>query len=146
MDFIQQIQLISSLIVTIAGAFMAILLVIEKSENIKWKPLSKLFGNKDIEMQVNKIEEKVNDISKVQENLIKSQKELVKIQQDNELGRIRCEILSFVQLMKNDYIPDEVEFQHIHAIYDKYTKNGGNSYIHTKMEYIKKMEELYNNK
>ena len=128
---------ISNYIIIATTSIMAILGVIEKSQNIKWKPLSKLFGfNKNDEFR-EEIRKDITDIKGRIDAITDETKE-------NELDRIRFEILSFASSLKNGYIPDEVEFRHIHHIYDKYTSNGGNSYVHTKMDYIEEMERLIN--
>ena len=124
----EKLQLIANSIILIFTALGLICEFIEKSGKIKYNPISKLLGIYGIKEEVKNIDMKVNDLSKTINN--------------NEIDRIKYEILSFANMIKNDYIPDQTEFKHIHEIYDKYISLGGNSYIKTKMKYIEKMEEL----
>jgi hypothetical protein len=127
-------------IISICTILMAVLGVMEKSQNIKWKPLSSMFGIDRLSDKIDRIENTQNEVKKIQSEIIKKTDKLQEKQMLDEKDRLQFEILSFASSIKNDYIPDEVEFKHIHEMYDKYTSLGGNSYIHEKMNYITKME------
>lgn len=157
MEFIQQISGIIILITTTMGAVLA---VIEKSQSIKWRPLSKLFGLDSLSNEVNAIRTDIetikisqsdikNSISeiKTEQVAIKKEQSIMKAEQkDTSLDNYRAEIMQFASMLKNDYVPDSIEFQHIHNVYDKYIAKGGNSYIHGVMDYIVNIERLYLNK
>ena len=136
MEYIQQISSTIIVVLTMVATFLGI---IEKSQSIKWKPLSKLFGLDGLTNEINLIKIDIKDIKSEQEKIKEEQN-------DDSLDEYRNQILQFASMLKNDYIPDEVEFQHIHEVYDKYLKKGGNSYIHQKMDYIERMEKLFINK
>jgi hypothetical protein len=123
---IEQINSIASLIVVICSALMSILAIIEKSNKIKLKPLSKLFGRKELFDKIDLIGTKIdNHIAET------------RIDEKDRLGQ---EIMSFASLLRNGYIPDTEEFKNIHKVYDKYRSLDGNGFAKIKMEYIEQKE------
>jgi hypothetical protein len=123
---IEQINSIASLIVVICSALMSILAIIEKSNKIKLKPLSKLFGRKELFDKIDLIGTKIDN------HIVET-----RIDEKDRLGQ---EIMSFASLLRNGYIPDTEEFKNIHKVYDKYKSLDGNGFAKIKMEYIEKKE------
>ncbi len=56
---------------------------------------------------------------------------------NNELDRIRCEILQFSGSLRNGLNRNETDYKHIEDIYIKYVRLGGNSYIGHELDYIR---------
>lgn len=56
---------------------------------------------------------------------------------NNEIDRIKYEILQFSGSLRNGLKRTEVDYQHIEMIFTKYKNKGGNSYIMHEMEYIR---------
>ena len=113
-DLLEIIKNISS-ILAVAGIFVEIV-------PVKFDPISSLLKwigknlNGDLINRVEKLEEKVDE---------------------NEKGRIRHEIYTFANNLRNskrEYTADE--FQHIFEINEKYKKLGGNGQIKVEMKYI----------
>lgn len=59
----------------------------------------------------------------------------------NELDRIKYEILQFSGSLRNGLKRSAVDYQHIEAIFTKYKKKGGNTYIMHEMEYIRECHD-----
>ena len=113
-DLLEIIKNISS-ILAVAGIFVEIV-------PVKFNPISSLLKwigknlNGDLINRVEKLEEKVDE---------------------NEKGRIRHEIYTFANNLRNskrEYTADE--FQHIFKINEKYKNLGGNGQIKVEMKYI----------
>ena len=113
-NLLEIIKNISS-ILALAGIFVEIV-------PVKFNPISSLLKwigknlNGDLINRVEKLEEKVDE---------------------NEKGRIRHEIYTFANNLRNskrEYTADE--FQHIFKINEKYRKMGGNGQIKVEMKYI----------
>lgn len=113
-DLLEIIKNISS-ILAVAGVFVEIV-------PVKFNPISSLLKwigknlNGDLINRVEKLEEKVDE---------------------NEKGRIRHEIYTFANNLRNskrEYTADE--FQHIFKINEKYKNLGGNGQIKVEMKYI----------
>ena len=56
--------------------------------------------------------------------------------EENEMDRLRCDIISCVNKLRNGFEMSQVDLEHIHHCYDKYRARGGNSYIESCMEYV----------
>lgn len=113
-DLLEIIKNISS-ILAVVGIFVEIV-------PVKFNPISSLLKwigknlNGDLINRVKKLEEKVDE---------------------NEKGRIRHEIYTFANNLRNskrEYTADE--FQHIFEINEKYKNLGGNGQIKVEMKYI----------
>lgn len=113
-NLLEIIKNISS-ILAVAGIFVEIV-------PVKFNPISSLLKwigknlNGDLINRVEKLEEKVDE---------------------NEKGRIRHEIYTFANNLRNskrEYTADE--FQHIFKINEKYKNLGGNGQIKVEMKYI----------
>ena len=89
-----QINTISSLIILITSMLAGVLGLIEKTQKIKWKPLTKLFGREEI---INKIENLDKKVDKVMER----QDELEKINLEKDYHDIREKILNFASDVHN---------------------------------------------
>ena len=121
---------ISDVIIVACAIATPILAIIEKTQKINWKPLSKIFAfitgqtefRKEVRDKIKVIETKIDNIKKDQE--------------EKEISDIKEKILAFSRMMRLGHIPTESEFRQIHEIYDIYDKKGYNSYIHTEMEWI----------
>lgn len=131
---------ISDVIIVACAIATPILAIIEKTQKINWKPLSKIFAfitgqtefRKEVRDKIKVIETKIDNIKKDQE--------------EKEISDIKEKILAFSRMMRLGHTPTESEFRQIHEIYDIYDKKGYNSYIHTEMEWIMlKENEIKNN-
>ena len=118
-NLLEIIKNISS-ILALAGIFVEIV-------PVKFNPISSLLKwigknlNGDLINRVEKLEEKVDE---------------------NEKGRIRHEIYTFANNLRNskrEYTADE--FQHIFKINEKYKNLGGNGQIKVEMKYIQEKYE-----
>lgn len=81
---------------------------------------------------------------KINEAIVPIKDELAKLQEtvkDNELNRLRSEIMIFVHELKNGQFIDGADFEHIHKAYDRYHAMGGNSYIDGDMQFILRCEK-----
>lgn len=76
---------------------------------------------------IKQIDDKVNSLKKEVDN--------------NELDRIRYEILQFSGSLRNGLKRSTTDYQHIEDIFKKYTSKGGNSYIMHEMEYIRECHD-----
>lgn len=56
--------------------------------------------------------------------------------EENEMDRLRSEIINCVNKLRNGFEMSQVDLEHIHHCYDKYRARGGNSYIKACMEYV----------
>ena len=66
----------------------------------------------------------------------------VKKQMDeDEMDRLRSDIIDCVNKLQNGFIMSQADFEHIHHSYDKYVSRNGNSYIASCMEYVTDYEE-----
>ena len=68
---------------------------------------------------------------------------LKNLMDDNELDRLRAEIMQFVCYLRSGMSITSAEFKHIHHVYDKYHNMGGNSYIDEDYHYILEQERQY---
>jgi hypothetical protein len=128
---------ISNVAVILTTTILAIFAVIEKSQKLfpNWHPISVITGNDKFRTEIRK------EIKTIKKDLAD-----IKADQDvKEINDIRKEILAFSRMLRNNYIPTQSEFQHIHEIYDLYEHKGQNSYIHTEMDYIISVEKQLNN-
>ena len=90
--------------------------------------------NRDITTVVTKeLKPITNEITNINERI----NDLKEEQKQNELDRIRYEILQFSGSLRNGLKRTENDYQHIEEIFEKYEKKGGNSYIHSEMEFIR---------
>ena len=48
-------------------------------------------------------------------------------------------LINFLSDLENGIKKTEVQKKHTYEIYERYTKNGGNSYVHDKWEEVKKL-------
>jgi len=79
---------IASLVIIVFTALTGILTFIEKCSAIKWKPLSKLFENKEIN-------DKLDNISKQQEEFNKKLNSIENVNDVREMKRLKANILNF---------------------------------------------------
>ena len=92
---------------------------------------------------VKKIEEAVEPILKANEEQNRRIALLEKNQNDNERARLRAEIMIMANKLHNGMLITTADFKHIEAVYSKYKKLGGNSYIDEQMVYIREKEREY---
>lgn len=76
-------------------------------------------------------------IDKILERIVKLETDV----RDNELDRIKAEILQFSGSLRNGLNRNETDYQHIESIYIKYVKLGGNSYIGHELDYIRQCHD-----
>jgi|GEM_PF-2805097 len=75
------------------------------------------------------------------DNILKKLELLNKQVDENEMDRLRTDIINCVNKLQNGYIASSDYLEHIHHAYDKYTSKGGNSYIEDCMDYVRSYEE-----
>lgn len=85
---------IASIITVVFGALLSILTFIEKSQMIKWNPISNLFHNKELEKRLDTIDEKITN---VEEKITKVDKKVDK----TDISTIRSRISSTATLIQN---------------------------------------------
>lgn len=79
---------IANMIIIVASAITAILAIIEKTNSIKWKPLSKLFGRKELY-------DKLDNISNQQQDFLKQLNRVESENDKREIKRLRAYILEY---------------------------------------------------
>lgn len=89
-------------------------------------------------------EEQNKAIEDLRKQFVEETQNLKNLSDNNELDRLRAEIMQFVCYLKNGMHMDSAEFKHIHKAYDKYHNMGGNSYIDEDFKYILEKEREYN--
>jgi uncharacterized protein YpuA (DUF1002 family) len=60
---------------------------------------------------------------------------------ENEMDRLRTDIINCANKLQNGYTVTSDYLEHIHHAYDKYIAGGGNSYIEDCMAYVRAYEE-----
>ena len=83
-----KINEISNIIIIVCTALTAILTIIEKSKAIKWKPLSKLFGN-------NELNKKIDNITNQQQEFMTRLNQIEDENDKREIKRLRAYILDY---------------------------------------------------
>ena len=83
-----QINEIANVIVIVCTALGAVLGIIEKSTKIKWKPLTKLFGNTELH-------KKIDEIANNQNLFMKRLNDIEDENDKREIKRLRARILDF---------------------------------------------------
>lgn len=76
-------------------------------------------------------------IDKILERIVKLETDV----RDNELDRIKAEILQFSGSLRNGLNRNETDYLHIESIYIKYVKLGGNSHISHELDYIRQCHD-----
>ena len=97
---------------------------------IKFNPFSLLGKICGKLLGINELNQKIKEVEKKVDKTIEETNK-------NELDRIRYEILQFSGSLRNGLQRTENDYQHIEEIFEKYEKKGGNSYIHSEMEFIR---------
>ena len=97
---------------------------------IKFNPFSLLGKICGKLLGINELNKKIKEVEKKVDKTIEETNK-------NELDRIRYEILQFSGSLRNGLQRTENDYQHIEEIFEKYEKKGGNSYIHSEMEFIR---------
>lgn len=92
---------------------------------------------RDNTLQHEAIEELRQELTSVGEDIDVMQQQI----NENEMDRLRCDIISCVNKLQNGFTMSQADFEHIHHCYDKYIGRGGNSYIRSCMEYVVEYEE-----
>jgi hypothetical protein len=85
---VNKVNEIANMIIIIASAITAILAIIEKTNSIKWKPLTKLFGRKELY-------DKLDNIANQQKEFMT---QLNRVEDENdkrEIKRLRAYILEY---------------------------------------------------
>lgn len=94
---------------------------------IKFNPLSLIGKGLSVWLGIKAIDDKVNHL---------------KLEVDqNELDRIKYEILQFSGSLRNGLKRSETDYLHIESIFTKYKNKGGNTYIMHEMEYIRECHD-----
>ena len=97
---------------------------------IKFSPFSLLGKICGKLLGIDELKEKIKEVEKKVDKTIEETNK-------NELDRIRYEILQFSGSLRNGLKRTHNDYQHIEEIFEKYEKKGGNSYIHSEMEFIR---------
>ena len=92
---------------------------------------------RDNTLQHNAIDQLRQEVTSLNENIDTMQQQI----DENEMDRLRCDIISCVNKLQNGFTMSQADFEHIHHCYDKYVGKGGNSYIESCMEYVVEYEE-----
>lgn len=118
-----------------AKAFQKEAIVTEVSENVKTLIEPIKAQNETQSEQIDKLERiHKEEVGKLQTSI-----------NNNELDRLRAEIMIFACNLRNGMKMSDADFKYICKAYDKYHKMGGNSYIDSVMEYIKEEEDKFLN-
>lgn len=83
-----------------------------------------------------------DELKKLTEKIEENQSIMI----DSEKSRIRGEILSFAEDLRNGADKSSVAYQHIHLVYSRYKELGGNSYIDKVFSYIVSIQDADANK
>ena len=78
------------------------------------------------------------------DNMQDQMQEMMLAIEENEMDRLRTDIVDCVSKIRNGYDVSPIDLEHIHHAYDKYKSKGGNSYIESCMSLIKEYEDEYN--
>lgn len=92
---------------------------------------------RDNTLQHDAIDQLRQEVTSLNENIDTMQQQI----DENEMDRLRCDIISCVNKLQNGFTMSQADFEHIHHCYDKYIQRGGNSYIESCMEYVVEYEE-----
>lgn len=113
---------------------------------IKW---SSAKANKKLN---EKIDKKINDfkdeVFEKLDNICETMNNIGNQLNEQEKWRLRDNILMFAQILRNTTNIENVSeniFNNIFQDYDKYKELGGNSFVDSEMEYIKKMHKQKDN-
>ena len=94
---------------------------------IKFNPISLIGKCLSAWLGIKAIDEKVNNLKREVDQ--------------NELDRIKYEILQFSGSLRNGLKRSETDYLHIESIFTKYRSKGGNTYIVHEMEYIRECHD-----
>ena len=94
---------------------------------IKFNPISLIGKYLSAWLGIKAIDEKVNNLKREVDQ--------------NELDRIKYEILQFSGSLRNGLKRSETDYLHIESIFTKYRGKGGNTYILHEMEYIRECHD-----
>lgn len=128
---------IGDYIISVCAIITALLTIIEKSQSIKWKPLSSLFG-------INKLNNKIDHIEEIQKDVLKRQNNLHRNQLLIERDDLRGYLILFASELRNNVPKTDDEYEEFFRRFDKYEdilkelqeKNG---FVLTEVEYVKKV-------
>lgn len=84
------------------------------------------------------------DVSHIKEQIIEVNTKIDQTQEtmnENEMDRLRSDIINCVDKIENGFSISEADLLHIHHDYDKYSSNGGNSYIESCMDFVREYEQ-----
>lgn len=82
------VEKIASTVIVVATAITAVLTIIEKSSVIKWKPLSKMFRNKELN-------DKMDLMAKRQDTFYEKLNDIENVNDIREMKRLRAYILNY---------------------------------------------------
>lgn len=60
-----------------------------------------------------------------------------------ELSNIKTDLVDFINDLEHDVPKSQIQKLNAHELYDRYTKLGGNSYVHEHWEKLKKEGKLW---
>lgn len=81
-----------------------------------------------------------DDLANVHEQLNAQEYDI----QDNEMNRLQTAIMDFASALRAGYPETLNSFNYIFHAYDKYKSLGGNSFVDSEMEYIRKKKLEFN--
>ena len=91
--------------------------------------------NTVISKKTNKKIDTVNDLNKKLDFMRKESKEDMK---KHTLDADKTYLINFLSELENGGQKTDVQIKRTYEIYERYTQNGGNSYVHDKWEEVKK--------
>ena len=80
---------------------------------------------------------KVNSISDLKKEMTVMREESKKEMKEHLLESDKTYLINFLSELENGIIKTDIQIKRAYEIYERYTKNGGNSYVHDKWEECK---------
>ena len=93
-------------------------------------------ANTLISKKTNKKIENINDINNKLDFMRKESKEDML---EHTIDADKTYLINFLSDLENGVPKTEVQIKRTYEIYERYVKNGGNSYVHDKWEEVKKL-------
>lgn len=95
--------------------------------------------NTVISKRTNKKVDKIEDVNK---KIDKMREENKKDMLEHTIDADKTYLINFLSDLENGLQKTDVQIKRTYEIYERYTKNGGNSYVHDKWEEVKKKNLL----
>lgn len=89
-----------------------------------------------------KADKKVDTINDIKQDMSKMREESKKNMKDHLLDSDKTYLINFLSELENGEKKSQIQIKRAYEIYERYTKNGGNSYVHSKWEELNRKELL----